>query len=114
VCPECGVDDLPDAEALASLGLDAIPAGARPRRGVGCVHCEETGFRGRRGVFEVVEVDAGLRRLMLDGADEQQLLAAAMERGTTRLRDDALEAASRGETTYFEAMRMTVQRDVES
>jgi type II secretory ATPase GspE/PulE/Tfp pilus assembly ATPase PilB-like protein len=50
---------------------------------------------------------------MLDGADEQRLLSKAMAGGTTRLRDDALEAAARGETTYAEAMRMTVQRDVE-
>jgi type IV pilus assembly protein PilB len=113
VCPECAVADVPNAEALATLGLDALPKDAQPRRGVGCAHCDETGFHGRRGVFEVVEVDAGMRRLMLDGADEQRLLAAAIAGGTARLRDDALEAASRGETTFAEAMRMTVQRDLE-
>jgi type IV pilus assembly protein PilB len=113
VCHECAIDDTPDMQALASLGLDEVPQSARPRRGAGCPRCEDSGFSGRRGVFEVVEVDAGLRRLMLDGADEQRLLSKAMAGGTTRLRDDALEAAARGETTYAEAMRMTVQRDVE-
>lgn len=113
VCPHCTMLDEPASDVLAALGYDAIPPPAQPRRGAGCPRCDGTGYQGRRAVFEVVEVNAALRRLMLDGADEQKLLASAIAGGSARLRDDAISAAARGETTYAEAMRMTVQRDVE-
>lgn len=113
VCRDCATPDAPDAEVLQALGLAAVDEEARPMRGRGCSLCDGTGFRGRRGVFEVVDVNAALRRMILDGADEQQLMATARSAGTTRLRDDALTAAHQGVTTYAEALRMTVQRDID-
>jgi type IV pilus assembly protein PilB len=72
-----------------------------------CPRCDGTGYRGRIGVFEVVEIDADLRRLMAAGADEAALAASAAEAGTRTLRTSALHAAEQGRTTTSEALRVT-------
>ena len=107
-CQECAAEYLPSARTLALLGLvDADLTGSTPRRGKGCAECGGTGYRGRTGVFEVLPVTAGLRKMLLSTPTEAAIGAAAREHGMTTLRASGLAAAHRGETTYEEVLRST-------
>jgi general secretion pathway protein E len=91
--------------AMESAVLNgAVPAGETVRRGKGCPACHGTGYRGRLPLYEVIEVDAALERLVHEGASEAQLTAAARQRGPGILLDgvDKLRA---GLTTVEEVAR---------
>jgi len=107
-CAACAVDHTPDAETL--LLLDLVPAdlaAATPVRGRGCHDCGHTGYRGRRGIFEVLPITSAVRAVLLAGGSEAQVAAAAAGSGMTTLRASALALAARGLTTYDEVLRVT-------
>ena len=105
-CPACAGPYEPSDAVLAGLGLDPDSlAGAAPRRGDGCPRCAGSGYRGRRGVFEVLEVTPVVRHAI--GQGEEALAKAAAATGLQRLREHALALAARGETTYEEVLRAT-------
>jgi type IV pilus assembly protein PilB len=107
-CPECARDYHPDAAALAALGLPPTAIdGATPRRGTGCASCGQTGYQGRTGVFEVLEVDEALRAVLLANPTETAVTAASRTAGMTTLRSSALSKAHSGTTTFQEAARVT-------
>jgi type II secretory ATPase GspE/PulE/Tfp pilus assembly ATPase PilB-like protein len=112
-CPSCAEPYQPDAEVQRLLGLTAqdIPE-VGPVRGTGCPSCSETGHRGRTGVFEVLDVDARIRRALVADPTEATLSRVLDARGHRALRSAAVAAAARGETTYEEALRVT-QADVD-
>ena len=106
-CPSCCEQQLPTEETLASLGLRLTDlTEAKPVAGRGCVNCGGSGYRGRTGVFELLVITPAVRRALLAGATEEQLVAAA---GDTyhSLRSAGLAAAAAGRTTYDEALRGT-------
>jgi len=105
-CAACAAPYEPADAVLAGLGLSRESlAGASPRRGEGCPACAGSGYRGRLGVFEVLEVSPAIRRAI--GSGEEALAGAAAAAGLERLRDHALAVAARGETTYEEVLRAT-------
>ncbi len=107
-CVACAADYTPSPRTLTLLGLaEADLSGATPKRGVGCSECGGTGYRGRTGVFEVLPINAALRKVLLSTPTEAAIGAAAREHGMTTLRASALAAAHRGETTYEEVLRAT-------
>ena len=107
-CAACAAEYIPSPRTLALLGLnEADLTDATPRRGAGCADCGGTGYRGRTGVFEVLPVNAALRKVLLSTPTEAAIGAAAREHGMTTLRAAALAAAHRGETTYEEVLRAT-------
>ena len=107
-CPTCAEAYAPSEEVLELLGLGAADlVGATPRRGVGCPDCGGTGYRGRTAVYEVLVVDAVLRRALLRDASEASVGAVAQEQGVVGLRASAIAKAVRGETTFEEALRVT-------
>ena len=108
VCADCVADYLPSRRTLELLGLaEADLEGATPRRGKGCTECGGTGYRGRTGVFEVLPVNAALRKVLLSTPTEAAIGAAARQHGMLTLRASALAAAHRGDTTYEEVIRAT-------
>lgn len=107
-CPSCARPDRPDPELLQVLGVSAGDlAAAQPVRGHGCTACSGTGYRGRTGVFELLEVDAAVRRALVADPTEATLTRAVTARGHRALRTAAVAAAGRGATTYEEALRVT-------
>lgn len=107
-CPTCAESYVPDEATLALLGLrldDVLDA--TPLRGTGCPECGGTGYRGRTAVFEVLEVDAGMRSVLLKNPSEDAVGAQARAAGMMTLRAAAIEKARRGETTFEEAVRVT-------
>jgi type IV pilus assembly protein PilB len=106
VCPACAVADEPDGELLRSLGVSrAVIRHGSPRRGTGCAECGRTGYRGRTGVFEVIPVDAALRRVLMRTPDEHAIADAVADRPT--IKDAAVAKALSGETTFDEVLRVS-------
>jgi type IV pilus assembly protein PilB len=106
-CASCAQPYNPPDELLAALGITRTALdGATPRRGLGCTECNETGYRGRVGVFEVVPVTQQIRDVVLKSPTEVAVAREAAGLGSMTLRQAALTKAWRGETTFEEVMRM--------
>jgi general secretion pathway protein E len=76
-------------------------------RGAGCAECSGTGFRGRVGIFELMELNDEIRKLIMDNADASQITLAAKRNGMRQLRQDGWEKIAEGVTTPDEVMRVT-------
>jgi general secretion pathway protein E len=84
--------------------------GAKPSllyRPVGCPACAHTGYQRRTGIYELLRVDDGLRRLIHDRAAEQELRDHALHHGMHSLRQDGLRLVSAGVTSLEELLRVT-------
>lgn len=106
VCPRCAEAAPVTAAEAAALGVPEL-AGRKTRRGRGCARCRESGYRGRRGVFEVLPVDPGAAARILGGADAAEIARYARRRGCRSLRQSALRLLLAGETTTSEVVRVT-------
>ncbi|MFP5333699.1 MAG: ATPase, T2SS/T4P/T4SS family [Actinomycetes bacterium] len=111
-CETCADGYIPDETTLTLLGLriDDI-LDATPLRGLGCSECGDTGYRGRTAVYEVLEVDAAMRQVLMKDPSESAVGARARSAGMLTLRAAAIEKAKRGETTFEEAVRVTHSDD---
>ena len=74
---------------------------------VGCVECASTGYHGRRGIYELLEIDEELRKKILTRASADQLKALAVERGMRTLRDDGWRKVRDGNSSVSEVLRVT-------
>jgi general secretion pathway protein E len=77
------------------------------RRAVGCKQCQGTGYRGRLGIYELVDVTPELQELVISGATAEKMRALATQQGGRTLRDDGLLKACAGLTTVEEIVRVT-------
>ena len=110
VCERCSEPDVRPAAALADLGFDDAEAAAvAPRRGRGCDACNGTGYRGRVGLYEVMEVTDALRSLILAGAPAGDVRRQAVDEGMVTLRRSGLRKIAQGVTTVDEVTRETVR-----
>jgi type IV pilus assembly protein PilB len=105
VCEKCRAPFEPPAELLAQLGV--ARGKSKFAHGKGCPACGGTGYHGRVGIFEVLEVDDEVRELIATRASAEEVSRAARRRGMRSLRDDAIRQASEGVTTLEEALRVT-------
>jgi type IV pilus assembly protein PilB len=108
ICQACKRSFAPDDELLRELG----PAGPGLRQsafyyGQGCAECHHTGYRGRRGIFEILRVGPELRRLVLEGGSTAEIRRAAIAGGMRTLRESGLAAVAEGHTTVDEVLRET-------
>ena len=109
VCSDCKVTYEPDDELLMDLGPDAdLVRGATLCYGRGCDACHHTGYRGRTGLFEIMDVDDEVRRLIEAGASIEEVREAAVAGGMETLREVGLRAAAEGRTTIEEVLRETL------
>ena len=76
-------------------------------RGAGCEHCLGTGYRGRVAIFELMEMNEELRKLIMRDADAGELTACARKNGMQSLREDGWEKIEKGITTVDEVIRVT-------
>ncbi|MBI5733977.1 MAG: Flp pilus assembly complex ATPase component TadA [Candidatus Kerfeldbacteria bacterium] len=76
-------------------------------RGKGCKQCNQEGYRGRIGIYEILEVDDKVANLILNRAPSQELLKAALDQGMLTMLDDGFIKAKSGITTIEEVMRVT-------
>src|SRR2546428_550569 len=110
VCKEC-------KEEVSTLAQTLIDAGFSPTeakklatyRGKGCPTCNGTGYKGRVGLYEVMEINDDLRELILIGASSLELKKKAVEHGMITLRASGLQKLRDGVTTLEEVLRETVK-----
>jgi type IV pilus assembly protein PilB len=109
VCNNCAEDlDLP-VQALLDAGFTQEEARTfKPRKGRGCSTCNNTGYKGRAGLYEVMEIDDDIRELILVGASAVELKKKAIEHGMITLRRSGLTKVMAGITTLEEVARETV------
>jgi general secretion pathway protein E len=106
LCTECREAVVPtegEAAALEQLGL---PRATRLWRAAGCVPCGHSGYRGRTGIYELVLVDDGLRRLIHDRVGEPALRDAAGRAGVRTLAVDGARWLADGSTSLAELLRV--------
>jgi type II secretory ATPase GspE/PulE/Tfp pilus assembly ATPase PilB-like protein len=109
VCERCRETYLPDPEHLAVLGDDAGALQGRPlMRGRGCLACKNTGYLGRTAVFEVMEITKPVRRMVLDGLNEDQIKQKAVSEGLITLRKSGIRKILAGVTTIEEVRAATL------
>ncbi len=107
-CAACKHPVTLDAEVLRELQLTPEEAAsAHFMEGEGCVDCNNTGYRGRHGVYEVMPISSKIRDLILDRASASEIKKQAIEEGMLTLRRDALEKLKRGVTTAEEVLKET-------
>jgi len=104
-CVHCRTALIPPHDVLRRLGLES---GHDYARGIGCGHCRGTGYRGRRAIAELLLLDDELRDLIATRAPMGRIKEAARQRGMRTLRDAALAAVCRGDTTFEELDRVTL------
>jgi len=105
ICPGCKVESEPTLEEITfgqTLG-QAVPDTLY--RGAGCIHCNQTGYFDRTGVFEVLVVDDEIKKLVLGRARNSEIQAVAIEQGMVPMRQSAWDLAIHGETTVSEILR---------
>lgn len=106
ICPQCRVDDDPSEKVLRGLRLDKNKLSFTPQKGAGCEHCNHTGYKGRAGVFEVLQIDGELKRIIHENGAEKEIMTAARMAGMTTLLDDAVSKVKAGITTCEEVLRV--------
>lgn len=97
---------LDDVRAKALAGGYAIPKDAVFYQAVGCEQCGQRGFRGRTGIFEVLEMTPAVREAFLNKAPKEELVAVAVKDGTHTLLADGIRKATEGITTVEEVLRV--------
>ncbi len=92
-------------ERTKKLGI--AKEGIRLYRGKGCKLCSGTGYEGRIGIFESIEINEKIRRLIMQRAISEEIRNAAMQAGARTMLDDGIQKALRGVTTIEEVLRAT-------
>jgi len=107
-CSRCSEEYAPTADDAAALDmtLDAVSE-HRLRRGTGCLHCRQTGFAGRDGIFQVMPLSERIRRLVGQQCASPEIVDAARAEGMRTLREAAIEKVLDGVTTVSEMLRVT-------
>src|SRR5687768_3246762 len=110
LCGNCRRPYTPDPETLRAMSIsDAEAATITFYRAVGCDHCNQTGYRGRVGIYEIMEVSDKLRRLIAQRGSEAGLRDAALSDGLISLGEDGLMKVKAGVTTPEELLRVVTE-----
>jgi len=117
ICDHCRIsyvvtiDDLQLNLSVESLAKHYMPVGkkkeVRVYKGKGCKHCHFTGYQGRLGLFEVLEVTKAIKELVTQKVDSDAIIAESKKMGMTTMLDDGLEKITKGLTTIEEVIRVT-------
>jgi len=110
ICKNCSEPHPTPPQALMNAGFNAEDAKTVvPNKGKGCEKCNSTGYKGRVGLYEVMEVTEDLRELILVGASALELRRKAVDEGMITLRGSGLRKVKEGVTTIDEVVRETVK-----
>jgi len=109
ICKDCKQEHATPAEALIEVGFSTDEARAiKTYKGKGCSTCNNTGYKGRIGLYEVLEITDEVRELILIGASALELRKKAIDDGMISLRESGLHKIRDGVTTCEEVVRETV------
>ena len=112
-CPHCRAACEHDEKLLNSLGIHADQTSdASFMKGVGCPKCNDTGFRGRVGIFEMFNVNEELQQMIYEEASLVALRDKAREMGMRNMREDGIRKVIAGVTTPEEVLHATVSDSI--
>ena len=108
ICKECKAPYEPSQAILSQLGVAPHELGDKSfYTGKGCKKCGNTGYKGRAGLFELLDVSDPIRELIIERAPSVVLKQKAIELGMTTLREDGLRSIYEGKTTIEEVLKYT-------
>ena len=108
ICPQCRTTYQPTETLLEQLGLSRRDIGAKNFfYGKGCDVCNQTGYKGRKGIYELLKLTDPLRELINERAPTVTLKEKAIELGMVTLRQDGLRSIFAGDTTIEEVLKYT-------
>jgi type IV pilus assembly protein PilB len=110
ICPACETKYHPSNQVLADAGIPER-SGHAFRKGAGCQQCHDSGFAGRMGVYEMMEVTPVIRRMIHAGAPVHELRDKMREQGFLTLREEGVLLALAGKTSLEEILRVTQHDD---
>jgi len=109
ICKNCKKEQPTPLEALVEVGFSPEEAETiKTYRGKGCATCNDTGYKGRVGLYGTMEVTDEIRELILIGASSLELRKKAIDDGMITLRESGLHKVRNGVTTIEEVLRETV------
>jgi type IV pilus assembly protein PilB len=109
VCPECKTETKTPIQTLINAGFTPEEAKSiQTSKGEGCPRCNGTGYKGRVGLYEVMEITEDIQELILVGASAREIRRKAIEEGMLTLRSSGLSKIKAGLTTLDEVVRETV------
>jgi len=127
ICPKCKVPYFPTEEELDTIlgspaehnegrpdqeaQLRALYSGAKLHKGTGCESCRRTGYRGRQGIYEILDVTPMLRSLIVQGSPDDQLKACGIAQGMKTLKMQGTRKVLEGATTLQELLRVVNVRE---
>jgi type IV pilus assembly protein PilB len=105
VCPKCKDKDTPPASEIKAAGITPkMLETANFSRGRGCANCNHTGYRGRKGIFEMLRMNAGMRDMTFNREPTQAIRRVARQQGMRVLLEDGILKALSGMTTLDEIL----------
>jgi general secretion pathway protein E/type IV pilus assembly protein PilB len=110
LCPHCKVPDT-SAHAKAFRSRMGIAPEVELFKAVGCRECRQTGFFGRHAIFEWMDTDETIRRLILENGSTDQIRAAARAAGMRTLAEDGWRLVAQGITTVEEVLSVTTDKE---
>ncbi len=108
ICTNCKTPYEPSESILRQIGLSIHDIGDKNfYYGTGCEDCNQTGYRGRKGIYELLDISEPIRELITQRAPSVVIRQKAIELGMTTLRADGLRSIFEGETTIEEVLKYT-------
>jgi type IV pilus assembly protein PilB len=109
VCNDCRAEVKTPLQTMINLGFSPEEAKSIATfKGEGCKTCNGTGYKGRIGLYEVMEISEEIQELILVGASAREIKRKAVEEGMITLRQSGLNKIRTGTTTLDEVLRETV------
>jgi type IV pilus assembly protein PilB len=113
ICKKCKTSYTPKEEEIMELGLRMEQVeGKKFCVGKGCENCNNSGYRGRVALFEIMTMDDTMREMVMKNANTAQLRRYARQRGMRTLRESGLMSIYDGVTTIDEVVRETLEDEV--
>jgi len=111
ICPDCKEEYVPSQDSLARLNLDQNDLPFKFYRGAGCPNCNNTGFKGRTAIEEIMIIGPKIRELIQSTATADTLRDAAMAMGMTTLGMSGMRKIEKGVTTIEEVLKAVHEKE---
>jgi general secretion pathway protein E len=112
LCDNCKEPYTPSAAAAREIGIHNLEPGTQFYKEVGCDKCLNTGYKGRKGIYELLIVTDKIRSLVVQNKDASEIKKAALATGTKLLLDDGTRNVLLGKTTAEEVLRVATDEEL--
>ena len=109
LCPSCKTPYTPTEEEIIKVGLEPSQVQGVFYRAQGCSECSNNGYRGRMGIYELLEVNEAIRRAVASGKDSSIIKNISVKHGMRTLRGDGNLKVLAGSTSVDEILRVTAE-----